>query len=96
VKIGITERLSASQQNFQALGAKQLFSPIFVAEITPTQPEEVAGEDLTLKADEDTARERVEKPGGWHKDLQLVLQDDNGERNLVYLYSKDIEGAWMA
>jgi hypothetical protein len=73
-----------------------LFFPMFVAEITPTQPEEVAGEDLTLKADEDTARERVEKPGGWHKDLHLVLQDDNGERNLVYLYSKDIERARMA
>ncbi len=73
-----------------------LFSPMFVAEITPTQPEEVAGEDLTLKADEDTARERVEKPRGWQKDLQLVLQDDVGEQNLVYLYSKDIERARMA
>jgi len=27
----------------------KLFSPAFVAEMTPTQLEEVAGEDLTLK-----------------------------------------------
>lgn len=69
---------------------------MFVAETTPTQRGDGAGEDLTLKADEDTARERVEKPRGWQNDLQLVLQDDIGERNLVYLYSKGIERARMA
>lgn len=74
----------------------KLFFPMFVAGTSPAQREEGAGEDLTLKADEDTARERVEKPRGWQKDLQLVLQDDVGEQNLVYLYSKDIERARMA
>jgi len=64
--------------------------------MTPTQPEEVAAEGYDAEADEDTARERIEKPREWQKDLQLVLQDDIGKQNLVYLYTKGIERTRMA